>query len=108
VTILLSTLKGERFLPEQLSSLERQTCKDWKLMASDDGSVYRTKSILHAFQKSFEPGKIEIVAGPRGAPEIFFSWRAREISTATFYAFCHQDDDVGELDSLARVSLSPT
>jgi len=38
VTILLCTLNGERFLAEQLALLERQTFKNWKLIASDDGS----------------------------------------------------------------------
>jgi Glycosyl transferase family 2 len=72
VTILLGTLNGERFLPEQLASLERKTFKNWKLIASDDGWSDRTESILHAFQKSFEPGKVEIIAGPqRGAPANF-------------------------------------
>jgi Glycosyl transferase family 2 len=72
VTILLGTLNGERFLPEQLGSLERQTFKNWKLIASDDASSDRTKSVLHAFQKSFEPGKVEIIAGPwRGTPANF-------------------------------------
>ena len=65
VTILLCTLNGERFLAEQLASLERQTFKNWKLIASDDGSWDRTKSILVAFQKSCQPGKVEIIDGPR-------------------------------------------
>ena len=64
VTILLGTLNGERFLAEQLASLERQTFKNWKLIASDDGSSDRTKPILRAFQKSLEPGKVEVIAGP--------------------------------------------
>jgi glycosyltransferase involved in cell wall biosynthesis len=72
VTILLCTLNGERFLAEQLASLEWQTFKSWKLIASDDGSSDRTKSILLAFQRSFEPGKVEIIDGPRrGAPTNF-------------------------------------
>jgi glycosyltransferase involved in cell wall biosynthesis len=65
VTILLCTLNGERFLAEQLASLELQTFKNWKLIASDDGSWDRTKSILVAFQKSCQPGKVEIIDGPR-------------------------------------------
>lgn len=44
-TILLCTLNGERFLAEQLVSLESQTFKNWKLIASDDGSSDRTKSM---------------------------------------------------------------
>src|SRR5215510_16318429 len=74
VTILLCTLNGERFLAQQLASLERQTFKNWKLVASDDGSSDQTKSILQAFRRSFEPGKVQIVDGPqRGAAANFLS-----------------------------------
>jgi glycosyltransferase involved in cell wall biosynthesis len=70
--MLLCTLNGERFLAEQLASLERQTFKNWRLTASDDGSSVGTKSILLAFQKSSTPGKVEIIEGPqRGAPANF-------------------------------------
>jgi len=65
VTILLCTLNGERFLAEQLASLKSQTFKNWKLIASDDGSWDSTKAILATFQKSCEPGKVEIIDGPR-------------------------------------------
>jgi glycosyltransferase involved in cell wall biosynthesis len=102
VTILLCTLNGERFLAEQLASLERQTFKKWKLIASDDGSTDRTKSILLAFQKSFEPGKVEIIDGPRrGAPANFLFQACAENLASEYYAFCDQDD-LWETDKLSR------
>jgi glycosyltransferase involved in cell wall biosynthesis len=110
VTILLCTLNGERFIAEQLASLERQTFKNWKLIASDDGSWDRTKSILFAFQKSFAPGKVEIVAGPRrGATANFLSLACAEHLISEYYAFCDQDD-VWDADKLARAidALEPT
>jgi cellulose synthase/poly-beta-1,6-N-acetylglucosamine synthase-like glycosyltransferase len=88
VTILLCTLNGERFLPEQLTSLEKQTFKNWRLIASDDGSSDRTKSILRAFQKSFEPGRVEIIDGPRrGAPANFLSLACVQNLVSDFYPF---------------------
>jgi glycosyltransferase involved in cell wall biosynthesis len=102
VTILLCTLNGERFLGEQLASLERQTFKNWKLIASDDGSWDRTKSILAAFQKSCEPGKVEIIDGPRrGATANFLFQACAENLTSEYYAFCDQDD-VWDADKLER------
>jgi glycosyltransferase involved in cell wall biosynthesis len=102
VTILLCTLNGEHFLAEQLASLERQTFKNWKLIASDDGSTDRTKSILLAFQKSFEPGRVEIIDGPRrGAPANFLFQACAENLVSEYYAFCDQDD-VWEADKLRR------
>jgi glycosyltransferase involved in cell wall biosynthesis len=101
-TILLGTLNGERFLPEQLASLKRQAFRNWRLIASDDGSSDRTKPILHDFQKLFEPGKVDIIAGPRrGAPANYLSLACAENLDSDFYAFCDQDD-VWEPDKLAR------
>jgi glycosyltransferase involved in cell wall biosynthesis len=102
VTILLCTRDGERFLGEQLASLERQTFKNWKLIASDDGSRDRTRSILAAFQKSFEPGKVEIIDGPRrGATANFLFQACAENLVSKYYAFCDQDD-VWDPDKLER------
>jgi len=102
VTILLCTLNGERFLAEQLTSLKSQTFKNWKVIASDDGSRDRTRSILVAFQKSCEPGKVEIVDGPRcGATANFLFQACAENLVSEYYAFCDQDD-VWETDKLER------
>ena len=102
ITILLCTLNGERFLSEQLASLERQAFKNWKLIASDDGSSDRTKTILHAFGRCFEPGRVKIIDGPRrGAPAKFLFLACRKDLTSQYYAFCDQDD-VWEADKLAR------
>jgi glycosyltransferase involved in cell wall biosynthesis len=102
VTILLCTLDGERFLAEQLASLERQTFKNWRLVASDDGSSDGTKSILLAFQRSFAPGKVEIIDGPRrGAPANFLFQACSKNLVTQYYAFCDQDD-AWEADKLAR------
>jgi glycosyltransferase involved in cell wall biosynthesis len=102
VTILLCTFNGERFLAHRLDSLERQTFKNWKLIASDDGSSDQTKSILHAFRKSFAPGKVKIIDGPRrGAPANFLFLACGKNLASDYYAFCDQDD-VWEADKLAR------
>jgi glycosyltransferase involved in cell wall biosynthesis len=102
VTILLCTFNGERFLAQQLASLERQTFKNWILIASDDGSSDQTKSILHAFRKSFAPGKVKIIDGPRrGAPANFLFLACGRNLASDYYAFCDQDD-VWEADKLAR------
>ena len=102
VTILLCTLNGERFLAEQLASLKSQTFNNWKLIASDDGSRDRTSSILVAFQKSCEPGKVEIIDGPRrGATANFLFQACAENLVSEYYAFCDQDD-VWDADKLER------
>ncbi len=102
VTILLCTFNGERFLAQQLASLERQTFKNWKLIASDDGSSDQTKSVLDAFRKSFAPGKVKIIDGPRrGAPANFLFLACGKNLASDYYAFCDQDD-IWEADKLTR------
>jgi glycosyltransferase involved in cell wall biosynthesis len=101
-TILLCTFNGERFLAQQLASIERQTFKNWILIASDDGSSDQTKSILHAFRQSLTPGKVRIIDGPRrGAPANFLFLACGRNLASDYYAFCDQDD-VWEADKLAR------
>jgi len=102
VTILLCTFNGERFLAQQLASLERQTVANWKLLASDDGSSDHTKSMLQAFRASCEPGQVKIVHGPRrGAPANFLFLACAKELASEYYAFCDQDD-IWEADKLAR------
>ncbi len=101
-TILLCTFNGERFLAEQLDSLERQTFRAWKVIAADDGSSDGTRCILQAFKKSHEPGKVEIIDGPRrGAAANFLFLACREGLASDYYAFCDQDD-IWEADKLTR------
>ncbi len=102
VTVFLCTMNGERFLAEQLASLERQTFTNWRLVVSDDGSTDGTLSILRAFQDAYAPGVVEIVDGPRrGAPANFLFLACRRSAVSDYYAFCDQDD-VWEADKLAR------
>jgi hypothetical protein len=78
-TILLRAFNGERLLAEQLDSLQRQSFTNWKLIASDDGSSDRTRSILQAFKNSQQPGRVEIIDGPqRGATANFLFLACRE------------------------------
>jgi glycosyltransferase involved in cell wall biosynthesis len=102
VTILLCTFNGDRFLAEQLASLDRQTFTRWRLIASDDGSSDGTGAILQAFRDAHEPGRVEIIDGPqRGAQANFLFLVCREGPASDYYAFCDQDD-VWETDKLAR------
>jgi rhamnosyltransferase len=50
--ILLGTYNGDRFLREQLESIQRQTVTDWTLLVRDDGSIDGTLEILERFSQS--------------------------------------------------------
>ena len=50
VAILLCTFNGEKFLSEQLDSLQSQTYQNWVVIASDDGSTDNTLKILQQYK----------------------------------------------------------
>jgi glycosyltransferase involved in cell wall biosynthesis len=102
VAILLATLNGARFLPEQLRSYETQTHGDWRLIVSDDGSTDTTLTILSDFRAKHGPLKVEIRNGPRrGFVTNFLSLACDQSIVADYYAFSDQDD-VWDPDKFAR------
>jgi glycosyltransferase involved in cell wall biosynthesis len=93
VAILLCTFNGERFLSQQLDSLENQTHKHWKLIVSDDGSTDSTLEILKEYQSKWGSDKLVIRRGPqKGFCINFLSLACDSSINADYYAFCDQDD----------------
>ncbi len=93
VAILLSTYNGVAYLREQLDSLIAQTCQDWIIHASDDGSSDATLDILHEYQRRLGSDRLQIHAGPRqGFAANFLSLIRRASEQAEYFAFCDQDD----------------
>lgn len=104
IAILMTTLNGERFLREQLDSIEAQTAKQWSLWVSDDGSIDNTKEILHAYQNRWANGKLFIVEGPGNGPTAnFLSMVHNKAIVADYYAYCDQDD-IWDTDKLKKAS----
>lgn len=49
VNILMSTYNGEKFVAEQIESIQKQTYTDWNLIIRDDGSKDGTCEIIENF-----------------------------------------------------------
>ncbi len=82
VTIVMATLNGERYLPDQLDSIARQSHRDWRLFVSDDGSTDATRAILSDFARQHP---VTVVSGP-----------ALGCAAANFLsALCHPDLPAG-------------
>ena len=93
VTIILCTYNGEKFLLEQLKSIEEQEYNDWSLLASDDGSTDQTMTILSNFQGRLGQERINIIKGPgQGYAANFTNTCAQAKNTSDAFAFCDQDD----------------
>jgi glycosyltransferase involved in cell wall biosynthesis len=90
---MMCSFNGERFLPEQLASIEQQDHAHWCLFVSDDGSTDSTLPILNAFQARLGDEKVRLLSGPRtGFASNFMSLTCREEISADFYAWSDQDD----------------
>lgn len=91
VDILMATYNGERFVREQIESIQAQTFTDWRLLISDDCSTDDTLSIVHEMAE--EDSRIELVSeGIRhGSAKANFMYLLRQ-SDAPYAMFCDQDD----------------
>ena len=102
ICILMSTYNGEKFLAEQLQSIEDQTHKNWRLVLSDDGSSDNTLVIAKQFQEKWGSDRLELRQGPQqGFCQNFLSMACDSNIRADLYAFSDQDD-VWMVDKLAR------
>ncbi|WP_268799487.1 glycosyltransferase family 2 protein [Pseudomonas huanghezhanensis] len=93
VAILMCTFNGALFLDQQLDSFEAQSCTNWTLYASDDGSTDATKKILAEYQTRWGSDRLIILDGPRkGFGQNFLSLIRRPEINARYFAFSDQDD----------------
>jgi glycosyltransferase involved in cell wall biosynthesis len=102
VAILMGCRDGARFLEAQLASIAAQSHRNWRLVASDDGSSDATRAILAAFRDAQGPDRVEIREGPRaGFAANYLGLAGDPAIRADWYAFADQDD-VWHPDRLAR------
>nr|WP_308809978.1 glycosyltransferase [Pseudomonas sp. MD195_PC81_125] len=93
IAILLCTFNGERFLAQQLESIARQTCPDWFVVVSDDGSTDSTLELLREYSERWGDGKLSVRQGPRsGYAANFLSLTCDKTIEADYYAWADQDD----------------
>ncbi len=91
LALLMATYNGERFLEEQIQSIQGQDFEDWGLFVSDDGSQDATQAIVERFAQ--EDHRIHGIPEPteaHGAKENFA--HLLQSVGADYYAFADQDD----------------
>lgn len=94
VAILLATYNGEKFIGEQISSIQWQTHTSWHIFARDDGSTDRTVELLKALVPADRLTLIDRSIGEGGAPAKNFFSLLQQVPLENFshVAFCDQDD----------------
>lgn len=92
VDILMATCNGEKYLRNQLLSLQQQTFPDWVLWIRDDGSSDGTLAIIESFVRT-DPRIRHVVEGGGkglGAGRNFLG--LARFATSEYSIFCDQDD----------------
>ena len=93
ICILMCTYNGEKFLADQLDSIEHQSYQHWRLIISDDGSTDNTLAIAKQYQAKWGSHQLEIKQGPqKGFCHNFLSIACDTVIQADLYAFSDQDD----------------
>lgn len=91
IDILMATYNGERFVGEQIESIQGQTYENWRLLVSDDCSNDKTLDVVRRY--AAEDKRIQVVSQDvkyGGAKGNFFALMKK--SGASYVMFCDQDD----------------
>lgn len=92
VNILMATYNGEKFLAQQIESIQKQIFKEWNLLIRDDGSSDKTCDIIRNF--TAKDSRIRFINENEhhnlGVIKSFFTLVNYEV--ADFYFFSDQDD----------------
>jgi glycosyltransferase involved in cell wall biosynthesis len=105
IAILLGTLNGATYLPDQLNSYINQSHRNWTLWASDDGSSDTTPALVKTFAKQVGESRFHLVAGPqKGFAVNFLNLVCTPDLKADAYAYSDQDD-IWMVDKLERAAV---
>lgn len=92
VAILLATYNGQKYIKEQLMSLDKQTFQDFVCYIHDDGSSDGTREIALEFCKNKPEKFILIESEPCGGAKDNFLFLMKQIKNEPYIMFCDQDD----------------
>jgi GT2 family glycosyltransferase len=105
ISICIPAYQAERYLPDALASVRRQSFADWELIVTEDGSRDSTEAIVRAFADTGpQPVRYERHADNRGLPATRNTGIAG--ARADWIALLDADDlwNPGHLQSLATTA----
>ncbi|MGT2932483.1 glycosyltransferase family 2 protein [Streptococcus catagoni] len=92
INILMSTYNGEKYIAQQIESIQNQTIQDWNLLIRDDGSTDKTPEIIEDFVKKDQ--RIHFINRDQrvnfGVIKNFYT--LVKYDQADYYFFSDQDD----------------
>ena len=99
--VMMATYNGEKYIEQQIKSLQQQTFCNWELFISDDNSTDKTLSVIRKLQKKDSRIKkvISNTSHYHGAYANFFNimyYVKKYCNDYDYYFFCDQDDKWAE------------
>ncbi|KXT76902.1 glycosyltransferase family 2 protein [Streptococcus sp. DD12] len=92
VNILLAAYNGERFIEEQIASIQAQTFSDWTLLVRDDGSSDQTRALVQQLAKKDSRIRLIDDDSQENLGVIKSFHRLMTYEEADYYFFSDQDD----------------
>lgn len=91
ISVAMCTYNGERFLPQQLDSIAKQTRLPDELVVCDDGSTDQTVEMIRSFAASANCS-VKVFTNQKNVGFIANFERAIQLCTGDLIALCDQDD----------------
>ena len=91
ISVAMTTYNGEKYLPEQLGSILKQSRQVDELVVCDDGSVDNTVNILNEFS-STAPFSVKIIINEKNLGSTKNFEKAMSICGGDIIILCDQDD----------------
>ena len=110
VCILLASYNGAGHISEQIASIQKQSFKNWILIASDDGSTDSTLADIREIAARDERISIADFSGTRsgGAKQNFSRLLERGLETGSnIFFLCDQDDVWGATKLQQQINAFP-
>lgn len=100
VQVLMSTYNGQKYVEEQIASIEQQQNVKVQLLIRDDSSTDLTVDCVERLSRQY--GNIHLIQGENMGPcKSFFTLVTMAEETCEYYAFSDQDD-VWKTEKLSR------
>lgn len=93
ISLIVPVYNGEKYLPNMAESLFRQTCTDFQVIFSEDGSTDRSLEMLYELER--QDPRVKVVTGENLGVSTARN-RALQVAEGEYIGFCDSDDVLEE------------
>jgi glycosyltransferase involved in cell wall biosynthesis len=92
IDILLATYNGERYLSDQLDSILKQSCDNWRILIRDDASDDGTSTLIERYKKKYSSKIFHLEDDKQNIGVCGNFSELLRNSKSDYIMFCDQDD----------------